>query len=65
MAGMDGRQFLDELRRRPALGWTPIVIVSAYCTPDEARSLGATDLLKKPFTFDRLPELVGQHCRTR
>jgi CheY-like chemotaxis protein len=65
MPGMDGRAFMDQLRRSPDPGWPPVVIVYAYCTPDEARSLGATDLLKKPFTFDRLPELVAQHCQTR
>jgi CheY-like chemotaxis protein len=65
MPGMDGRAFMDQLRRSPDPGWPPVVIVSAYCTRDEAHSLGATDLLKKPFTFDRLPELIAQHCRTQ
>ncbi len=62
MPGMDGRQFMDEVRRRPALAKALVVLATAHGTVKDAQSLGAVDLLKKPFTFDRLPELVSQHC---
>ena len=62
MPRMDGRQFVAELRRRPAVAGVPVVVVTAHASAAEAHALGAVDWLTKPFTFDRLPELVARHC---
>jgi adenylate cyclase len=65
MPEMDGRQFMDELHRRPALAPVPVVVITGYGTAQEAQALGAVDWLKKPFMFDRLPDLVARHCGAR
>ena len=49
MPGMNGWQFMDEVRVHPGLREVPIIVVSAYGSADGVRSVGATDYLKKPF----------------
>jgi CheY-like chemotaxis protein len=62
MPGMDGWRFMDELRVRPGLRAIPIVVTSAFGTPDGVRSLGAAEYLRKPFHLTRVVELVGKLC---
>ena len=64
MPGMDGWRFMEEVRLHPGFHRLPIVVVSAYGTPDGVRSLGAAGYLKKPVEIDTLLEVVSQHCAT-
>lgn len=59
---MDGWEFRRRQREDPELAAVPVVVLSAL---DQARAadLGGTAFLKKPLDFDRLLELVRQHCR--
>jgi DNA-binding response OmpR family regulator len=59
MPGMDGFQFLNELRNKNID--TPVVITSGYSTIENAvRSLysGALDFIPKPFTFDEILSVI-------
>src|ERR1051326_8032969 len=62
MPGMDGWRFMEEVRLHPGFRRLPIVVVSAYGTPDGGRSLGAAGYLKKPFGLDPLLDVVSHHC---
>ena len=42
----------------------PVIILSAL-DPDRGADIGAVEFLKKPLDFDRLLELVRQHCHWR
>ena len=63
---MPGFEVLDRLRARsPAL---PVVIVSGNTDPmmaEAARALGAVDYVTKPFTLDRLSQVVAVALRMR
>ncbi len=59
MPGMDGFQFLNELRNKNID--TPVVITSGYSTIENAvRSLysGALDFIPKPFSFDEIVSVI-------
>ena len=64
MPGMDGFQFLNELRKHPDLKSTPFVFYSAAYTGSKeaefARSLGARAFLEKPKNPDDLWEEIGR-----
>ncbi len=62
MPGMNGWQFMDEVRVHPDLRQVPIVVVSAYGSADGVRSVGATDYLKKPFAPETLLDVVSRHA---
>jgi CheY-like chemotaxis protein len=52
MPGMDGPQILLKLRDMPAFSETPVVFITAKVQPDEVeqfKSLGAADVISKPF----------------
>jgi len=52
MPGMDGPRTLQELRRQATLAAVPFVFVTAKVHPEEIarfRSLGASDVVAKPF----------------
>lgn len=52
LPGMSGIDILRAIRRNPAVSGIPVVIVSALATSDmasQAREMGATALLEKPF----------------
>jgi CheY-like chemotaxis protein len=62
MPGMDGWRFMDALRILPTLASIPIVVASAYGTPDAVRFLGAAAHLRKPFRMAQAAELVRELC---
>jgi CheY-like chemotaxis protein len=62
MPKMDGWQFMEQLRAVPAFASIPIVVLSAYGTPEGVRSLGAADYLRKPFDPDALLAAVERYC---
>lgn len=58
MPGLDGPATLARLREQPELRNVPAVFFTAKARPDEVerlRSLGAQDVLAKPFDPERLP----------
>jgi len=58
MPGMNGRQFLTELRQIHGPADLPVVIMTAvHGVGQRALSLGATDIVEKPFDID---ELLGK-----
>jgi CheY-like chemotaxis protein len=58
---MDGWEFRRRQREDPRLATVPVVVLSAL-DQTRAADLGGTAFLKKPLDFDRLLELVRQHC---
>jgi len=61
MKGLEGTELLPIIKRNsPSL---PVVLVSAYCDGKDAsyyNSLGAFDFVSKPFSSDRLLDVVGR-----
>lgn len=63
MPGMNGWQFLDELRHDPSLTAIPVVIVSSGSyQAKEIECLGVAGYLKKPFDVSTLFATVEQYC---
>lgn len=63
MPGMDGPSTLRALRELPALVATPAVFMTAKVQPAEIaqfKSLGALDVIAKPFDPMTLPDAVRQ-----
>lgn len=62
MAGMNGVEFLREVRRRPRVTHLPIVLTTSEPEGsellEEARRLGVTAVVKKPWHPQQLRELV-------
>lgn len=60
LPGMTGDVVLREARAR---GYTrlPVVIATASTNADQYLAIGASDILRKPFTLDRLLEIVDAH----
>lgn len=59
---MTGDTVLRELRAAGFDG-LPVIITTASTNAEQYLAVGATAILKKPFTLDRLLELVGLHTR--
>jgi CheY-like chemotaxis protein len=62
LAGCSGLDVLAGLRADPRMGTVPVVVVSADSsagTMEEARRLGATDYVAKPFSVSDLFDLVS------
>lgn len=58
MPGMNGRQFLTAIRNERGLTDLPVVVMTAvHGVGQRALSLGATDIVEKPFDVD---ELLGK-----
>jgi CheY-like chemotaxis protein len=63
MPGMDGPSVLRALRERPALADVPVAFMTAKVQPAEIehfRSLGARDVIAKPFD----PMTLADHVRS-
>ncbi|KAG8900969.1 hypothetical protein FRB99_005659 [Tulasnella sp. 403] len=64
MPGMDGLAFVNAIRERPSISWTPIVLLTARAG-DEARVegllSGADDYIAKPFKSKELIARVHLH----
>ena len=63
MPGMDGPSTLEALRRLPALAETPVIFMTAKVQPQEVafyKSLGALDVIAKPFDPMALPAKVRE-----
>jgi CheY-like chemotaxis protein len=60
MPGMDGYQFLEELRRRERISSIPVIIMTAN---QEAKGLGTTGFIRKPIAVDRLLAMIGALIR--
>lgn len=61
MPGMDGPTTLSELRKLPELAQTPVIFMTAKVQPQEVahfKSLGAIDVIAKPFDPMTLAKLV-------
>ena len=62
MPNMNGIEFLREKRNRPGIKDIPVFMISTETGEDiigEAKSLGAIGALKKPFTPDKVNEVLG------
>ena len=62
MPNMDGITFLREKAGRPNIKDIPVLMISTETGDDiigEAKSLGAVGAIKKPFTPDKVNEVLG------
>ncbi|WP_136807902.1 response regulator [Desulfosediminicola flagellatus] len=62
MPNMDGISFLREKASRDAIKDIPVLMISTETGDDiigEAKSLGAIGAIKKPFTPDKVNEVLG------
>ena len=62
MPVMNGWEFRREQKSKPELADVPVIVLSAL-DPRRADDVDAVAFLKKPLDFDRLLQLVRQHCR--
>lgn len=63
MPVMDGEQFVRELRRRPDVAQTPIIVVSTESNAERLQRLkdmGVTEFLRKPFQPEDLCRLISK-----
>lgn len=63
MPGIDGFEALQQIRSNPATGKIPVVICSSNEGDEftrQARSRGATDVLQKPPSPDRLAQILDR-----
>jgi two-component system, OmpR family, phosphate regulon response regulator PhoB len=61
MPGMTGRQTLQKLREIPAYAELPAIFMTARAQPnelEELRSIGATEVISKPFDPMSLPDQI-------
>jgi two-component system chemotaxis response regulator CheY len=59
---MNGIEFLREKGNRPGMKGVPVFMISTETGEDiigEAKSLGAIGALKKPFTPEKVNEVLG------
>ena len=64
MPVMDGIETLAEIRRDPLLKYIPFVLVTGMATAAQEESMmrgGANGILRKPFSFAALLEIVQAH----
>src|ERR1041385_7937687 len=59
MPGMNGRQFLQALRDDAAYASVPVLIMTAVHGLEISATLGASDVVEKPFNVDELLNKVA------
>jgi len=59
MPGMDGWDFLEQMRQRPELAGVPVVVHSSMT---QSAPRGATRVLQKPTLFGQLLSVVQDYC---
>jgi two-component system chemotaxis response regulator CheY len=62
MPNMDGIEFLKQKANNEAIKNIPVVMITTEAGADiigEAKSLGASGSIKKPFTPDKISEIIG------
>ena len=59
MPKMDGYKVTEEIRNNPKYSSIPIIGVGDF--PEDKRSF-LTELIKKPFTYIELDEIIRKHC---
>jgi CheY-like chemotaxis protein len=63
MPVMNGWDFRAEQMKDPQMAKVPVVVVTADSgARRRARSLGVVDYMVKPIDFERLLQLVEEHC---
>jgi CheY-like chemotaxis protein len=60
MPVMDGWAFAEVMKKDTALATIPIVVVTAFA--DNAQSIGASRIVKKPVDMDALLRFVSEYC---
>jgi CheY-like chemotaxis protein len=66
MPGMDGFEFLAEIRKNPALAVTPVVIMSSSRSPRDVLRcyrLGANSFITKPMSLETFVTTIGMLVR--
>ena len=66
MPVMDGYAFLEQVRSKKEYSTLPIVFLTAKAERDDyekAISLGATDFLTKPFSFEELFHVIDKYSK--
>jgi len=66
MPGMDGFEFLSQVRKSPALAAIPIVILSSSQSPHDVfrcYQLGANSYITKPMSLQTFVETIGTLVR--
>nr|WP_320050067.1 response regulator [uncultured Desulfuromonas sp.] len=62
MPNMDGIEFLRQKKENAAIAGIPVVMITTEGGSDiigEAKALGAAGNIKKPFTPDKIQEVIG------
>lgn len=59
MPGMNGRQFLQALRDEPAYASVPVMIMTAVHGLEISATLGASEVVEKPFNLEELLNKVA------
>ena len=66
MPVMDGWEFRRRQRKDPALADVPVIVLTALDQAQaHAEDLNGVGFMKKPLDFDRLLQLVRDHCEPR
>jgi len=60
LPGINGWEFLQQIRENPLLSSIPVVIVSVTSETQKGLSLGASKVLHKPVSFDVLSEALQE-----
>ena len=66
MPGMDGFEFLAELRKNPALKTMPVVVMSSSRSPRDVLRcymLGANSFITKPMSLETFVATIGTLVR--